>query len=184
MQSSSNQGRGEASPFSLFQGRRQGFNPALPFFFMSKILEFPRKPGLVGRLLALNIEKATKFQCRGFSVGPRNPSAVVGEEASVAALEQALAAGVLIDITDNKEVHTDLTGMSAVDEQQTEKRLYSNKRGFFLRLGIGEEGDEDETVLYGTSDPEEQESIEAALRVSGIMLAPGMDDPEKYLLKL
>lgn len=67
---------------------------------MSLIIEIPKPRDLVGRILSINPNVCTRFQCGGFSVNVTRPLCTVGPEAQQNQLHQALLDGRLMDITD------------------------------------------------------------------------------------
>jgi hypothetical protein len=92
---------------------------------MGEVLSFPPVT-YAGRILALNPEKATKFQCRGFVLGPWCPYAVVSpESAESPALMRAVADGRLIDITDCQitGIKTQSFTLSPVRELEGEEKI-------------------------------------------------------------
>lgn len=176
---------------------------------MSTVIEFPKKnrPDYAGHLLMLDLTKARKWQCFNFWVGVKTRVAPVPETASMDAIHDAVEAGILIDITEHPELFIPEKQVADVEESDTGKKIYSGTRQFFTDLGIVDPaGDEgclpDEVVAYATGDKSEQAKIEAALAAAPViqaepvslvearqraqrakvLLAPGMDNPEKYLL--
>ena len=111
----------------------------------------------------------------------------------MAQIHRALQEGVLLDITDNQaEIKTEYSRLSAVNASDRPEKVFFGRRQDFLKLGLAslaDLSDEDRTlndlVCVGTSDPEEIRLIEAQIeeKKRQIVLPPGMDDPEKYLLK-
>jgi hypothetical protein len=164
---------------------------------MATILEFPKTgnvPDYTGRLLTFNPEKATKFQCGGFIISNRRPSAVVTPDARMESIHRALQAGILVDITDEKQgIKTEHSHLGGVSESDTGKKVYFGTPELFRGLDLAclkdateEDAVSGETICVMTEDPEEQRQIEERIaeRKRRIVLAPGMDDPEKYLIKL
>jgi hypothetical protein len=168
---------------------------------MAQIYEFPKRiptpdqvPDYSGRLLALNPEKAHKFQCGGFILGPRRMCAVVEPRARMVSLYLAIQDGILLDITDEtQDVKTKYSVLTAVKESDTRDKLYIIRRQDVIDLGLecfayitDEDRQLDDVVCICTSNPEEQRLIDARLEEKKhcLVLPPGMDDPDKYLLKL
>jgi len=165
---------------------------------MAKILEFP-PVDRTGHVIMLVREKASRYQCRGVVLGLRNPMTVVPAEASMHMIQQGIRDGILIDVTEHPEFwELSKSKELSVVEEDVGKMVFTGTRQFFRDLGIDPDPEEhgDEMVCFATADAEEQKKIQAALlkavRIqtpgqpvrldSGILLAPGMDDPEKYLL--
>ena len=167
----------------------------------------PSQHNYAGHILMLDLTKARKWQCFNFLVGVRCRAAIVPETSSMDLIHDAVEAGILIDVTEHPELFTPDKAIAEVIEHDTGKKLYSGTRSFFRGLGIDDPdhtAPEDETVSYATEDAEEQNKIQAALdaapvvmaqplsflqaRQRGqrakILLAPGMDVPERYLLPL
>jgi hypothetical protein len=65
---------------------------------MSNIIQFPSTPNYAGKILALNPERAQKFQCGGFWLGPRMPASLVPPNAQMDMLHQAVLDGRLIEV--------------------------------------------------------------------------------------
>lgn len=180
---------------------------------MSNVIEFPKqnqapeKPDYSGHILMLDLSKARRWYCFNFFLGIRCRTAVVPEDASMEAIHGAVEAGILIDITEHPELFVPEKPIAAVDETDTGKRVYSGLRSFFRDLGIADDdmrAPADETVSYATEDPDEQRRIAEALaaqpvvqpapvspeearqraRRPFIVTAPGMDDPDRYLLPI
>lgn len=179
---------------------------------MSNLIEFPKQnrqpeaPSYAGHLLMLDLSKARKWQCFNFWLGINSRAGVVPDDASMDRIHQAVQAGILLDITEHPELFVPEKPVAEVNETDTGKKIYSGPRSFFSGLGLGDPpraGDpEDETVAYATESAEEQRQIEEALALapvvqpapvtpaearqratrSKLVLPPGMDDPEKYLL--
>jgi hypothetical protein len=55
---------------------------------------------MTGRILALDVTRAKRWQCGGFSVSVNNPLGVVTGQAQQIRLREALIEGLLIDVTD------------------------------------------------------------------------------------
>lgn len=180
---------------------------------MSNLIEFPKQnqaeqetPSYAGHILMLDLSKARKFQCFNFWLGIRNRVSVVPEDAAMERIRQAVADGVLLDITEHPELFVPEKSIADVSETDTGKKIYSGTRKFFTDLGVGEPigpGDfEDETVAYATDSRDEQSRIEEALRQAPVSAAepvtaeqarqrasrpllslpPGMDEPDRYAL--
>ena len=141
------------------------------------ILEFPKKntqleavPDYTGRLLALNREKARSFQCGGFFVGLKRLTTMVEEDAQMDRIHAAIQAGILIDVTDNKELNLGGTVINPVQDMgDTGKRAYITETGSVLM----------------TEDPEQIALIEKQLEAKSLIeLPPGFEDPDKYLIKV
>lgn len=181
--------------------------------FMSNLLEFPKKnqpeaPTYAGHVLMLDLAKARRWQCFNFWLGVRCRMALVPEDASMDLIHDAVQAGILIDITEHPELFVPEKPVAEVRESDTGQKIYSGTRRFFRELGInGDTRDSDpenETVAYATADAGEQSQIEEALRLAPvaaaaplsmeearqraarprILIAPGMDNPEKYTLSI
>lgn len=162
---------------------------------MAQILEFPspqtnQVPDYTGRMLSLNPEKARKFQCGGFILSPNRMSSVVAPGARMAVIHKALTEGVLLDITDSKQdVKTEFSVLTAVTETETPDKVYFVRRQDIADLDLPYITDEDkginDLVCVCTSDPGEQSLIEARIEETKrkLVLPPGMDNPEKYLIK-
>lgn len=123
-------------------------------------------------------------------------------------IQRGLDAGELVDVTDRPELWVKPKDPGSYTVEDTGLKTYSGTRAFFRSCGIDDcpsARDEDQ-VVYSTGDPEEQEQIEEALRSVpvhkaaplttqgihltrkvngpvGLVLPPGMDDPERYLLR-
>lgn len=141
---------------------------------MATILKFARKPAPAnysGRRLALNPAKAIKFQCGGFSLGPRLISAVVPFDAQMEPIRRALEAGILLDVTDNIAVTAGETELAAVHSEDTDMRAYFVRR------------DDGLVSLVIPKTEEEKQALEAQASRPLLATAPGMDNPDKYLLK-
>jgi len=167
---------------------------------MAKILEFPAPkstgdtPDYTGRMLTLNPEKALKFQCGGFVLGPKHMCDVVGPRAQMAQIRRALEAEILIDITDaDKGIKTKYSTLSGVEKSDTGQKAYVGPKQMFRDLGLAafqdiseKDLELDELVCVMTDDVEEQQRIEAKIKESKplLVLPPGMDNPDKYMLKL
>ncbi len=159
----------------------------------------PDTPDYSGRVLALNLDKVRRWQCGGFFLGPRMPADRVPAGAQMDRIHQAVREGLLLDITDDPEaqkrfIHSSWgllepngRGSLSHSESDTGKRYYSGPLKLFRKAGIAaaiaEKGEDDENIAYATDDPEEQRRIAAELRVAKVVLPPGMDDPEKYLIR-
>lgn len=131
-------------------------------------------PNYTGRLLALNPEKATRYQCGGFFLGGKLQSNVVPEEAQMYQIDIAIRAGILLDITNSGEVRTENSSLGGVEESNTDKRVYftTNEHG--------------ERIMLATSDPEEQARLDAQLEAGArkLILPEGFLESDKYVLKL
>jgi hypothetical protein len=135
---------------------------------------------IAGRVLALNPEKARRFQCGGFWLSFRQSYARVPQEAQFSPIRAALADGRLIDITDQLEsykkggsivVHGSEIGPAA-DLGDTGKKVY------FLRK-------DGTTCALIPETPEQGEELERqAVRGKPLVLPPGMDNPDRYLIRL
>ena len=66
---------------------------------MTQVIEFPSVPDYTGKVLALNPERAQKYQCGGFWLGPKRPVALVPAGAQQAQIHQAILDGRLIEVT-------------------------------------------------------------------------------------
>jgi hypothetical protein len=95
---------------------------------MGNLLTTPPSTDFSGRTLALNPEKAVKFQCREFTLGPLRPWGVVPPAAGQSpALLTALMDGRLLDITDSHAtgIKTRDIAISPVTETPLEdKKIY------------------------------------------------------------
>lgn len=132
------------------------------------------EPNYAGRLLCLNPEKATRFQCGGYILGGKLQAAVVPEEAQMVPIHIALTAGVLLDITESNAISTENTRLDAVSEEDTGKKFY---------ITTSPEG---ERVLFATDDVEHQKRLDAQLAAgaSKLVLPEGWENQEKYLIKV
>lgn len=81
----------------------------------SNLIQFPVTPNYIGRALALNPERAQRFQCGGFWLGSRKPSGIVGPEAQQDQIHQAVLDGRLIEI-DKGSIKTANAMMDPVKE--------------------------------------------------------------------
>jgi hypothetical protein len=130
-------------------------------------------PNYTGRLLALNPEKATRFQCGGFFLGGRLQSSVVPDNAQMYAIQRAIQTGMLLDITHSSEVRTENSTLGGIEESATEKKVYftSNEHG--------------ERIMLATSDPEEQRRLDAQLEAGSkkLILPEGFFDADRYAIK-
>ncbi len=128
-----------------------------------------------GRLLTLNQEKIQKFSCGGFILGTHYPTAAVPPDAQMLPIHLALMDGRLLDITDNPTL-TSKSGMalSSVEEQESV--------GFKVYMVKQSDGS---TLLVAPKDQAEQDAIEAQIASgSPLVLPPGFDDEERYLIRL
>jgi len=169
---------------------------------MAKIIEFPHPaaPDYNGRVVMLDRAKANRFQCRGLNLGMRNQMAVVPSDASMPMIRKAIEDGILIDLTEHPEIWEQAKAKElAVDESDVGKKSFTATRQFFRDLGIDPdpEASGDEMVCYCTADADEQKRIEQAIPKalqpavagqpvqlpSGLFVPPGMDNPDKYLLR-
>lgn len=135
----------------------------------------PARPDYSGRLVMLNLEKVRRWQCFNFVIGSSRPVQMVPPDADQEMIGRALAEGILIDVTDsNQSIVVGETRLDAISETDTGKRAYVVK-------------DENGMCsLVIPNSPEEQEELERRARESAgkLELPPGMDDEEKYLLKV
>lgn len=150
------------------------------------LITFPNSkgPNYQGRVLALNMERATRFQCGGFFVGSKSPIAMVPVEAQMDQIHRAIEAGVLLDVTDSeKGIRHGGTVVGAVTEEITRKKVYISFVPGGTASGINMPAVI--TAAEGTDDPAVQAKMDAALAAGRplIQLAPGMDNPDKYLLR-
>lgn len=154
-----------------------------------KVIQFPSSsasPNYTGRVLALNLEKARRFQCGGFFLGGRQPWSMVAPEAQMDRIHQGVLSGVLVDITDTHKKGTRIGGteVGAVTEEKTTKKVYIS----FMPGGMGLTGCNMPTIITaaeGVDGEEAQTAYESKLVARQpplISLPPGMDDPDKYLL--
>jgi hypothetical protein len=131
-------------------------------------------PNYTGRLLALNPEKANRFQCGGFFLGGKLQSNVVPDDAQMYQIHNAVRAGILLDITTSGEVRTENSSLGGVEESNTDKRVYFTTN------------DHGERIMLATSDPEEQRRLDAQLEAGArkLILPEGFLESEKYILDL
>lgn len=117
-------------------------------------------PNYAGRLLCLNPEKLKSFQCGGFILGPKRPSAVVPSEAQMLPIHLALLDGRLLDITGQGEIRTDNGTLEVVAEEETPKKVYLTQapNGEFVAIGV--------------SDPEQQIEFDRQLQEHGSIALP------------
>jgi hypothetical protein len=180
---------------------------------MNQVAEFAEQnqgpseiPSYTGHVLMLDLTKARKFQTWNFFVGVKHRMDICPEETLKQTIHDAVVAGVLIDISEHPELFIPDKSPIEVSEQPTGSKVYSGTRGFFRDLGIDddERAPAEDIVAYGTSDLAEQTRIDQALRdlpVTAaapvsleearqraqrplIELAPGMNEPERYLLRI
>ena len=81
---------------------------------------------LVGRILSLDVTVQKRYQCGGFAVSFNNPVGVVTPQAQQKQLRDAMARGILIDITDQKDKGLEVNGtrQDSVTTADTGKRAY------------------------------------------------------------
>ena len=142
---------------------------------MSKVFLMPlptgtQIPDYAGRLLCLNPEKATRFQCGGFILGAKRRAGVVTEEAQMYNIHQAILDGRLLDITEEGDIRTENSTLADMGEEATGKKVYfTNVDGAFVCVGV--------------EDPELQQQLDEQIKNTGrLELPPGYLDQEKYLL--
>jgi hypothetical protein len=154
----------------------------------------------------LDLSKARKWQSVNFFVGIRCRVAPVPEGADMEHIHKAVSAGILIDITEHPELFTPEKPIAPVESQDTGAKVYSGTRRFFRGLGVPDndpKAPDEEVVSYASEDAAEQQRIEAELakipvvqaepisleearqraRRPLVVLPPGMDDPERYLIR-
>lgn len=139
-------------------------------------------PNYAGRLLALNIERCRRFQCGGFLLGTVNPVAMVPPNAQMDRIHAGIQQGILVDVTDRQR---DLQiGGSMVKKptvESTDKKTYIQ-----FRVLPNDRGGKDIVIVghHGVQGDEEQKEYEKQHADSiQLDLPPGMDDPERYVLK-
>jgi hypothetical protein len=133
----------------------------------------PEELNYTGRVLCLNPEKGTRFQCGGFFLGPRRTFAVVDSKAQMFRLKQALDQGILIDITENKDIAGDWSVLQAVKDEDTGKKVY---------ITVGNGGG---LTLVGVDDPEVQAKLDKQIEEKRVIdVYPGFGEEDKYLLKV
>jgi hypothetical protein len=159
---------------------------------MAEIIPFPGKQQTeslagaqlpnptAGRVLALNPEKIKRFQCRGFWLNSRTPYARVPAEASSGQLRAALDDGRLLDITDQIEDYRrgGKLVVSGSEIGQAAQLEVTNKKIYFVKRA-------GETCALIPETPEQGAELERqAAAGSPLILPPGFDDPDKYLIRL
>src|ERR1017187_1544384 len=150
---------------------------------MALIIPFPNQPqpeSFTGRILALNPEKARRFQCGGYWLGTAQPHARVPEGAQPAPIRAALDDGRLLDITDQlasyKKGHSLIVQGSEIG--QARQIEVTDKKIYFVRKG-------GETCALIPESVEQGAELERqASPGKSLVLPPGFDDPEKYLIRI
>ena len=131
-----------------------------------------------GRVLALNPEKARRFQCGGFWLGPKQPYARVPQGAETLQLRNAVADGRLIDITDELDKYTKGGSLLVAGSEigQAAEIADTGKKVYFLKDAFGA------TCALIPETSEQAADLERQVASSGkLVLPPGFDNPEKYL---
>lgn len=151
---------------------------------MGNLVVFPEKtqnrlsyltPDYSGRILALNIEKIRKFQCRAYVLGPRTPYAVVPPEACMENIHMAVLDGRLLDVTDMaaKGLKTENVQMMKVEETELpEQKLYFVYKKIDDKIG--------HLVLVVPKDAEQAKDFERQIKETGTI---DIDLPKEELEK-
>ena len=139
----------------------------------------PQPETFAGRVLALNPEQARRFQCGGYWLGPARPYARVPEEAQPAPIRAALDDGRLLDITyqlaNYKKGHSLIVRGSEIG--QAREIEVTHKKIYFIRKG-------GETCALIPESVEQGAELERqATPGKRLVLPPGFDDSEKYLIR-
>lgn len=115
---------------------------------------------LVGRVLALDVTRAKRWQCGGFSVSINNPLGVVTPQAQQYRLREALMLGTLIDVTEQhqKGLKSDSIQQDPIQQADTGRKAY-----------ITVDGSGALSVII-PKDEAEQVEREQALEKNGILL--------------
>lgn len=138
------------------------------------IISFPTAPpNYAGRTLALNLEKARRFQCHNFFLGTRVPYAIVPPEAEAGMelIHQAILDGRLLDVTDSnlKGIKTSSFELDKVTEDDT-----TGKMVFFVakKFKNGETG----IVMVTPKDTEQAADFQRQIKETGKIELSDMDD--------
>lgn len=158
---------------------------------MAQIIEFPKTPNYAGRILALNPEKAQKFQCGGFWLGPRMPAAAVPGNAQMEQLYQAVLDGRLIEVGP-EAIKTQNAALNPVRDLDTDKpeaffvyRVIDGVKCYCLITPKDKEQEEimrqqlkDTGKIDFASFPEINQKIEAPTHLSAITITDMEPEPE------
>src|SRR5271168_4272206 len=96
------------------------------------VIEFPVKPDYVGKTVAVSPENPqNRFQCRGFVVFRKSPQ-IIGPDADMQALQQALLDGRLIELSAGVIKSSNASLNSALELGDTDKKLFTllTKEGY------------------------------------------------------
>ena len=138
-------------------------------------------PCYSNRVLALNPESCQKFQCRNFFLNSRTKFSRAGDLVGNDAIHAAILDGRLIDITDQLDKYTSGKGSLIINQSEAGAAIdlgVTDKRFFLTRV--------DGEVQLDIPDSEEvrQQFEKANDARSLLILPPGMDNPEAYLIKI
>ena len=137
------------------------------------MIQVPPPADYSGRTLALNPEKARRFQCGHFVLFPTCPYAVVQPEADMGSLRQGLLEGRLLDITDQPRagVQTEHATLQAVKREDIPGKIV-----YFVRqkLDDGTMG----TVMAIPKDESEAQDFELQLKTTGRLVLKDLKKTE------
>lgn len=119
------------------------------------IIEFPSKPNLVGKTVAVSPENPmSRYQCRGFVVF-RNSPQVVGPDADMSALQTALLDGRLVELSPGSVIKSKNASLNPASEiGDTDKKIFTL---------ITNQG----PIVLTPDTPEQSSAIEKELRETG-----------------
>lgn len=140
------------------------------------VIEFPSAlPNYAGRTLALNMEKARRFQCHNFFLGIRVPYAVVPSEAEAGfrIIHQAILDGRLLDVTDAniKGLKTTSFELDPVKEDDT-----GGKMMFFVSKKF--KSGETAMIMVTPRDAEQSKDFQRQLKETGSIILDDFDEKE------
>lgn len=123
------------------------------------ITEIPTED-FTGRVLTLNLEKTSRYQCGGFLVTSRNPTAIVQPHARMTQLQNALLQGILLEISSKdgsiQGKHSRITGAQELGETDhtvfpmIRKGPDGNPQVFFLMPDSPEQAKQIEEEIQNT----------------------------------
>lgn len=124
---------------------------------------------LTDRVLMLNTEKATRFQCYGFSVTRNNPIQIVPAHAQEYPLRRALEAGTLLDVTGQEDTRTNKIS-AAIEKAIKAGNLSTVEEGEEAgpKAFIGTDAKGNSYVIV-PKDEEEYQQIQDELRQNGFI---------------
>lgn len=122
---------------------------------------------LTDRVLMLNTEKATRFQCFGFSVTRNNPIQIVPAHAQEIPLRRALDAKILLDITGKEDAARNKT-VKAIDQAIKDGNITPVKETEVnapkVLIGTDSKG---QVYVIIPKDEEEYQQMQEELRLNG-----------------